>query len=126
MSFPGTLPGARPSSGPAILAAAVVAVLLAVLLIGCGSARRSEPILGALPDGAQEHAQGRLVFARKCDACHVGGEGGLGPALNDKPLPKLAMKLQVRRGLGSMPAFSEEEIGDRELDLLLEYVVSLR
>jgi mono/diheme cytochrome c family protein len=61
-----------------------------------------------------------------CNKCHPGGEAGLGPALNNKPLPKFLMHLQVRKGLGAMPSFSEKKIPDGDLDDLLEYVKALR
>jgi hypothetical protein len=36
--------------------------------------------------------------------------GGVGPALISKPVPGLLMKLQVRLGMGAMPAFSTADI----------------
>jgi mono/diheme cytochrome c family protein len=36
------------------------------------------------------------------------------------------IRFQVRHGLGAMPAFSEKEIGDRELDDLVAYLKALR
>jgi mono/diheme cytochrome c family protein len=66
------------------------------------------------------------VFNAHCDQCHPGGEAGLGPALNNKPLPPFLMKIQVRRGLGAMPGFSEKLISDRELDNLIAYTKALR
>jgi hypothetical protein len=35
-------------------------------------------------------------------------------------------EVQVRHGLGTMPAFSEREISDGELDDLVAYVKALR
>ena len=61
-----------------------------------------------------------------CYQCHPGGAAGLGPGLNDKPLPGFAIKTQVRRGLGAMPAFSPEKISDSDLDNLVAYLVTLR
>jgi mono/diheme cytochrome c family protein len=57
-----------------------------------------------------------------CHACHPGGEAGLGPALNDKPLPGLLVRLQVRTGMGAMPAFSPRELSDGELRDLIAYL----
>ncbi|MDC4226474.1 MAG: cytochrome c [Candidatus Manganitrophus sp.] len=55
------------------------------------------------------------------------GEAGLGPALNNKPLPGWMIRFQVRHGLGAMPAFSEKEISDRELDdLVIAYLKAFR
>ncbi len=42
------------------------------------------------------------------------------------PLPEFLIKLQVRRGFGAMPAFSEETIDDSELESLAAYLSRLR
>lgn len=101
-------------------------IALAVLVTGCGSARRGEPLVGPLPLASEEAKQGQNVFMRNCHQCHPGGEAGLGPALNNKPLPRFMMRYQVRHGLGAMPAFSEQQIDDDELDHLLVYLKKLR
>lgn len=61
-----------------------------------------------------------------CNGCHPNGEPGLGPGLNDKPLPGFMIRFQVRNGLGVMPAFPDEVISGEELDDLIEYLVELR
>jgi mono/diheme cytochrome c family protein len=73
---------------------------------------------------AIEH--GQLTFQQHCHRCHPGGEGGLGPSLNDKPVPVFLMKTQVRRGLGTMPRFNKDEISPHEMDDLMAYVLALR
>lgn len=50
------------------------------------------------------------------------GEAGLGPGFNSNPAPMAAFRLQVRSGLGAMPAFPDALIGERELDQLLAFV----
>jgi mono/diheme cytochrome c family protein len=99
---------------------------LLVALSACRSARRDEPLVGPLPLDNSKVQQGRLVFASHCHACHPGGAGGLGPSLNDKPLPRFLMKTQVRRGLGAMPAFNKHAIDADELDALMNYMIALR
>lgn len=103
-------------------------VLTACLLVvaGCGSARRGVPVTGAHDLDDPELRLGRRIFDAHCHQCHPGGTGGLGPALNNKPLPGFLIKFQVRRGLGAMPAFSDEEISDDELDALVAYLKWLR
>jgi mono/diheme cytochrome c family protein len=103
-----------------------VGLSLAGILVACGSARRSEPIAGELAIDSNDMAAGQKVWMQNCDACHIGGEGGLGPSLNDKPLPEFAMRTQVREGLGAMPAFDEREITGKQLDDLMLYVQQLR
>jgi mono/diheme cytochrome c family protein len=98
-----------------------------VTLAACGSSQQSEPFTGTTPllETAEER-HGQVVFARNCNQCHPGGEGGLGPALNNKPPPAAAIKLVVRIGPAAMPAFSEAELSDTDVDAVAAYVVALR
>ena len=103
-----------------------IAIALTVSLVACGSARRSEPIVGEKDPPNERIALGEQVFARNCTQCHPGGAGGLGPALNNKPLPQWAIRVQVRNGVGSMPRFSSREISDEQLTAMTTYMVWLR
>jgi mono/diheme cytochrome c family protein len=99
----------------------------AVVFLGaCASARRSEPITGRTLEHRTDLAEGRRVFMQQCHTCHPGGEAGLGPAINNKPLPRSLIKFQVRHGLGVMPAFKAEQLTQAELDAVAEYLVALR
>lgn len=92
---------------------------------GCGTARRSSPVSGEFAsDPALE--RGAIAFMTRCHKCHPGGEAGLGPAINNKPLPRFLIRFQVRQGLGAMPSFPEDVIGDALLDDLVFYLVELR
>ncbi len=99
---------------------------VALLLSACGPSRRSEPLAGPLTLEDPVLVQGEQTFARYCAACHPRGEAGLGPALNDKPLPEWMIRFQVRNGLGVMPRFSREQISDPELDAVVRYLKELR
>lgn len=101
-------------------------VLLAFSLGACGSAQRGAPDDRPFKPSTDAERLGQRVFMRECNSCHPGGGTGVGPAINDKPLPAAMIKLQVRSGLGAMPAFSEEKIPDAELDALATYLVALR
>jgi len=103
-----------------------LALGLAVALAACGTAKRGEPMAGPFQPADPGQRRGEVLFDRHCDKCHTGGEGALGPALNDKPLPVELMKLQTRRGIGAMPGFPASEISDQELDDLMAYIVALR
>jgi mono/diheme cytochrome c family protein len=99
-------------------------MLLVVCMFGslaCGSTHRSQP-LAAAPrlSAAQQH--GRVLFHKFCHQCHPQGEAGLGPDINANPAPMSAFRLQVRSGLGAMPAFPDAIISDAELDQLLAFV----
>ncbi|MCG3117865.1 MAG: cytochrome c [Candidatus Manganitrophus sp. SA1] len=110
------------------LKGSLIGLFTIALLIqtGCGSARRSEPISGPLPIESSSIANGQKVFMEHCNQCHPQGETGLGPALNNKPLPSFMIRFQVRRGFGAMPAFSKKDISDDQLNDLVEYVRALR
>lgn len=101
-------------------------LVLPVLLAACAPAYRGEPLYGPLDTSAPEVAFGQQVFDINCSQCHPGGSSGLGPALNNKPLPPGLIKFQVRHGLGAMPAFSQERLSDEELDALVTYLLKLR
>lgn len=103
-----------------------VGVVLLVLLVACGPSRRSEPLAGPLALEDPVLVQGEQTFARSCQPCHPRGEAGLGPALNDKPLPAWMIRFQVRNGLGTMPRFSRQQISDPELDAVVKYLKELR
>jgi len=102
-------------------------LIVGLLALGaCASPRRGAPIVGTiqLSDNAR---RGQLVFMHDCNQCHPIGDTGLGPAINNKPIPRAVMKLQVRTGvLGSMPAFSKQELTEEDLDRVLDYVEALR
>jgi mono/diheme cytochrome c family protein len=88
--------------------------------------RRGEPITGKMNEANSNLERGRIVFTKNCYQCHPNGEGGLGPALNDKPAPRFLMKTQVRLGLGAMPAFDKNRISQEDLGALVDYVMALR
>jgi mono/diheme cytochrome c family protein len=105
----------------------VVAAALLTMLAACHPVRRSEPLVGPMSLDADSHLlRGRLLFDRHCYKCHLEGEGGMGPIINDKPLPKFLMRFQVRAGLGVMPGFTKQQITDEELEDIVNYMVVLR
>ena len=101
-------------------------LLLALLVLACGPARRGIPFEDPIALNTPELQQGQLVYMDKCSKCHPGGGGGLGPALNNKPLPGFAIKFQVRHGLGVMPAFKKDVISQPDLEALTEYLKAVR
>lgn len=103
----------------------VVCSFLAVAS-GCGSPRRGPPVAGPMISADPKVEQGRQVFMQHCHTCHPGGEGGLGPSLNDKPLPGFAIRTQVRHGFGVMPSFGKRQIAPDQLDALVDYLKALR
>jgi mono/diheme cytochrome c family protein len=102
-----------------------LAMLGAALLVACDGARRGDAVgIPVLASGAA--LTGQVAFARTCNPCHPGGEAGLGPALNDKPLPDSLVRFKVRMGIGTMPSFPEDELDEASLDAILEWMAALR
>jgi mono/diheme cytochrome c family protein len=99
---------------------------LGFALTACRSVRRGEAVGRPVQTASASVERGFVIFQEHCQRCHPGGEGGLAPALNNKPAPRFLMKTQVRAGLGAMPSFSKDEIGPRELNDLMDYVIALR
>ena len=103
----------------------LIVLFLLLVVAACGSPRRGEPIVGPVSFNDKEQ-RGQILFDRHCHKCHTHGEGGLAPAINDKPLPKFMIRLQTRLGMGAMPSFSRQQISDEELDALVDYLAALR
>lgn len=102
------------------------AFLLLLTLSYCGTARRGEPLYKPMNLENEQVAQGQVLYMRYCDKCHPGGESGLAPAINDKPVPGFVIRFQIRNGLGAMPAFKKEVIPSQELDDLMAYIKQQR
>ena len=112
----------RPKNSPGLM---IVLILLG-LAAACGRSHRGEPQGPEVtPDNAGE-AEGQRLFGKFCYQCHPGGEGGLGPALNDKPLPAAAIRAQIREGVGAMPAFDSDLLNDAQVAAIAAYVQELR
>lgn len=107
-------------------ARAGLALAALVLAAGCGPKRLPPARADASARLTERQRRGEVVYARHCQSCHPGGGAGLGPSILDKPAPQGAIKLQVRQGLGAMPAFDAAKIPDEDLDALADYVVRLR
>ena len=103
-------------------------VLVVVLtLAGCGGrTQRGTPAVQELRPTSVEVARGERLFQKFCYQCHPGGAAGLGPSINDKPLPEIAIRTQIRTGVGAMPAFDHTWMSDAEVAAVAEYVQALR
>lgn len=109
------------------LAALPLAFLLAaILLLASCSGYRGEPLRGPLDISDPKVANGQTVFMNKCDKCHPGGDAGLGPAINNKPLPGFLVRFQARHGLGAMPSFDKEGLPEADLEDVTAYLKALR
>jgi mono/diheme cytochrome c family protein len=109
-------------------AAFAAACLFAVvaLVSACGKPRRDTPYTEPVALRDPDVARGQQLFMFNCNQCHPGGAAGLAPGLNDKPLPAVAIKTQIRNGVGAMPAFDESRLIDADVDAIVKYLKSLR
>jgi mono/diheme cytochrome c family protein len=104
----------------------LVGLSVASLLAACGTARKTQPLAPPLDLSDPKVAHGQKVFFQHCHQCHPHGQGGLGPAIVNKPLPEFLMQFQVRHGLGTMPSFGAEKIPPPDLEALMEYIKAVR
>ena len=105
--------------------------LLLLVVVGCGTAKRGEPISGPLNLETEQLKRGQIVYMNNCQKCHPGGEAGVGPSINNVPLTKGMIKFRVRSkafllGLGRMPSFKEDEISGDDLDALVNYIKAMK
>jgi mono/diheme cytochrome c family protein len=106
---------------------ALVATLAAsgAALVACGAAHRGGPEGPPLHVDSARDARGKQLFQRFCFQCHPNGGAGLGPALNNKPLPEVAVRTQIHKGVGAMPSF-DHILRDDEVAAIAAYVHALR
>ena len=112
---------------PSIVLWCAAGVLSCAFATGCGSSHRDAPYTRTLePAGDEALARGQVAFMQNCHQCHPNGAGGVAPAINDKPLPEGLIKLQIRQGLGNMPAFNEQHLSDADVNAIVRYLKALR
>lgn len=104
----------------------LASLMLALPLIGCGKQTRVTPDRPEVRAMSAAEVRGERLFGKFCYQCHPDGAGGLGPALNNKPLPALAVRTQIRQGIGAMPSFGDDWLTDEQVAAIAEYVTALR
>ncbi|HEV7265197.1 MAG TPA: cytochrome c [Falsiroseomonas sp.] len=97
-------------------------LLAAALATACGTARRIVPPTEVLAARDPELAHGQVLFMQACNQCHPRGEAGVGPAINNKPLPAFLIRYQIRHGLGAMPAFPPAAFSEEEVTAIVRYL----
>lgn len=104
-----------------ILATSFVLAIISTMIIPSCVVRRSEPIVGNMFAPVDQLAiEGETIYMAKCQKCHPGGEGGLGPSING--LPGFLKPVQIRHGLGVMPAFKQDDLPKDELKKVRIYM----
>lgn len=108
-----------------LLKGSLIAVIMVIAVMSC-SVRKGVPTSEPVVLKTEELKNGQALFNSHCNTCHPGGASGVGPAINNKPLPKFLIRFQVRHGLGVMPDFEEEILTDKEVRNIAQYLVYLR
>ena len=108
-------PTARPTS-TSVSATATVTSVPATTSPPTATATR----VPATPTAGGNAANGQVVFNQFCNACHPGGNAGVGPRILNVSRDKLFTA--VRSGKGIMPAFSTSQISDQQLLDVLAYL----
>ncbi|PPK85631.1 cbb3-type cytochrome c oxidase subunit III [Neolewinella xylanilytica] len=99
--------------------------LLAATVVTACSAPRTRPAAEVVNMPTEALAEGRVLFDKYCNSCHPGGMAAVGPAIINKPLPKFAIRYQIRKGLGTMPAFGDI-LSDTEVRNVADYIGYLK
>jgi mono/diheme cytochrome c family protein len=95
------------------------------VLFACGPRHRGEPH-GPPIRAVTGETRGKTLFGKFCYKCHPNGTTGLGPAINNKPLPEIAIETQIRKGVGDMPSFDHSMLSDADVRAIADYVTELR
>lgn len=82
----------------------------------------------ALPAGADELAEGKLLFTQKavpaCAVCHTledaGAEGAIGPVLDEIKPDAARVAKAIKNGIGQMPAYTS--LSDAQIQAIARYV----
>ena len=96
------------------------------VFIGSCSSPKIQPYSKVVEMPTEKLHNGRELFNSHCTTCHPGGKSGLGPSINNKPLPEFLIRFQIRNGIGVMPAFGENVLTDDQVENIAEYLVYLR
>jgi mono/diheme cytochrome c family protein len=100
------------------------ALVLSATFTAC-TRRHSEPLAGRSLDRSQERIRhGEIVYNMHCQRCHPSGGAGLGPDVLSKP--GFARRMQVRHGLGAMPAFKKDVISRKDMNDMQAYLRQLK
>ena len=98
-----------------------------VLALGCAwTARHAESAVATERPETLTVARGERVFKSQCLRCHASGDMATADGLQEGALPDFLIRLQVRRGLGAMPAFPARTLADADLDDLVAYLMAMR
>jgi mono/diheme cytochrome c family protein len=103
------------------------AIFIATLLMACG--RKTQPVSTDASGNViftKDELKGMRLFMTNCNRCHPAGEKAVGKSLVDKNIPDVAIRFQIRHGLGDMPSFNEDQLTDPDIDKIVSFIKILR
>lgn len=104
----------------------IILIFAAALTLGCSISKKEAYTVKPVAFSSEEVEEGRVLFHKFCNSCHPDATAGLGAPIVTTSIPGIAIQFQIRNGLGAMPAFSEEQISDEEVNKIVDYIQALR
>ena len=102
-------------------------MLLAVLVLAAAGAAAQTPAQtpAQISPAGDADAGKKLFVSLGCWTCHgYEGQGGAGPRIAPRPLPRAAFTAYVRRPPERMPSYPERLVSDAELGHIYAYLQS--
>jgi mono/diheme cytochrome c family protein len=102
--------------------------LRGLLWLAAGRPDEVPPLPGAAEaEPGEEALNGATLYQDfSCAGCHgPGGEGGVGPALNQRELPADKIVEVTRNGQGIMTGYRPDVVSDAQLEAIVEFVQAL-
>ena len=96
--------------------------LTLIFAAACAGPSPDTTVLDPIELASAQEKHGQVLFMRFCHSCHPDGEAGLGPSIHAVPAPGFLQRVQVRAGMGEMPAFHDDLISDEDLDAIIAYL----
>ncbi len=102
-----------------------MSTLLAVLVLAAAGAAAQTPAKTQTSPAGDAAAGRKLFVSLGCWTCHgYEGQGGAGPRIAPRPLPRAAFTTYVRRPPERMPSYPERLVSDAELGHIHAYLES--
>lgn len=105
---------------------ALVSLSLAISLVSVACApKEAESPPAPVPATVSPVAEGKAVYSANCAACHGPEAQGTTVAMALPGHSADVIRRQVRAPMGQMPAFSESQLNNAQLDAIIAYIESL-